>query len=374
MEGPSVYRNNLVEISQFNSYADVSILDEDQLRVLLAQGDEPVKVWAAWALGIKLNNAGIPDEIRGMMKGEPSPGIRQNMLVFLAGNGNGDILETFARADPNANVRAAACNLIGRVAKNVRERNPLLEELLVVDDSSEVHATILNSAIRDRRIISNGALRHVIKHHKKELQKSALDVILTTRDSVEHGVDVAPELKGWAKFVHSQVFEQYCCVCLKYCGAEFVLLLADIRHELATIPINLLIKMGFRTDWMHLKKLAARSDVGTVALALNLLNDDKPEDTVEWLLEVLRENIPNGYEYNPDWFDMRNIATQRLYSNLIESKVPRHSEFALPVLQMLKGELHDIESPDPDDTWDQADSTSTIEYYRDFIHRLEHWV
>ena len=113
------------EISELKSYADVFALNEVELRMLLVEGDEPVQVWASWALGIKLKATITPPEIQSLMCEEPTPGVRQNLLVFLVGNGNHDLLEKYARADPSSNVRAAACNLLSRVAENIHEKNML---------------------------------------------------------------------------------------------------------------------------------------------------------------------------------------------------------------------------------------------------------
>jgi len=70
------------EIGQLKSYSDVFALNEEELRMLLSEGDEPVQVWASWALGIKLKDTAIPPEIRNLMDEVPTPGVRQNLLIF----------------------------------------------------------------------------------------------------------------------------------------------------------------------------------------------------------------------------------------------------------------------------------------------------
>ena len=172
-----------VDTSKLNTYSDVFALNEDTLRTPLSIDDQAVQIWAAWALGIKINDASCPSEVRTLLDAEPTPGVRQNLLVFLAGSGDFDLLETYARTDPNADVRAAACNLIARVAVNTQEKNILLEELLISDKSSDVRNTILRITLRDIRLISLESLRHVILNEEANLQIKALEIVSLQRNS-----------------------------------------------------------------------------------------------------------------------------------------------------------------------------------------------
>jgi len=245
------------EKSNFNSYADVFVLNEDQLRIILLEGDEPAQVWASWALGVKLKEHASPPEVRQLISSEPAPGVRQNLLVFLAGNGEYNLMEKYARSDPNSNVRAAACSLLGRFAKDVSASNELLDELLQSDKSNEVRATILVSAARDGRPVALPALESVIVSRDQELQQRALKVVAATQNCFEITNELIEGLLGWAGLINCEIFERYCRICYEIGDSGSLITLAQERCELAFIPLNILVQNGFKSDLQTLQYLAA---------------------------------------------------------------------------------------------------------------------
>lgn len=362
-------------LSKLNSYSDVFALNEVELRALLASGDEPVRVWVSWALGIKLNDAKCPLNIESLLSTEPSPGVRQNLLVFLAGNGNYDLLEVYARTDPNTDVRAAACNLIARVAEDIRERNVLLEEILTTDLSNTVQATILNGAARDHRPIAIEVIRKIITNENSNLQSIALDVISVKFVGFYENTALLVEMKAWAEHIHPDVYEKYCCLSYDLAGGGHVFALALARPDLAPIPIEILLKNKYQTTWRNLDLLSNLVSLRYFPSILDLLNNDFDQDTTCWLLKIMATDITEHNENSNYGYysQLCRIAMPRLYSILLKSKTPHKSQYAIPVLKQVRMDLSDAQSPDPDDTWDDGDNTAAIKYYEDFVARLEPW-
>ena len=345
------------------------------MRTLLSIDDRSVQIWAAWALGIKINDASCPSEVRTLLDAEPTPGVRQNLLVFLAGSGDIDLLETYARTDPNADVRAAACNLIARVAENTQEKNILLEELLISDESSDLRNTILSITLRDRRLISLESLRHVILNEEANLQIKALEIVSLQRNSFGSSETLVDEMYEWESHIHSDVYEPYCSLIFDLAGGEQVLQLSQDRLKQWSTPVNLLIDKGFKTTWFNLEQLAKNIDSTGIPLLLDLLNDDQNQETAVWLMDIMVLSLDKHHEkYNYGIPQICSIALPRLYAILCSLVTPCKTEYAKPILKIIQSELLAAQSPDPDNTWELTDIAEVIKYYEDFSTRLSAWI
>ncbi len=366
--------------SNYNSYSDVFALSEHELRLLLVTGDEPSKVWASWALGMKLNGQEYPSAIKDVLNSEPSPGVRQNLLVFIAGNGDYDLLEAYARTDPSANVRAAACNFIARVSINVQERNLLLDEILISDISIDVRASILSGAARDNRPISYKALGEVISSGNKRLQNIILDNIAARENGMYEDSVMAKEMDGWTKHIHAEVYKKYCTLSYEISGAEYLLQLSSSRLDLSVIPIEILIENEFRTGWFNLDELSQSVSIEEMPIILDLLKMDSNSNTVVWLLKIMALSLlENIQKY--DWYesDVCDYASRKLYKILLKPIKPTKTEHAILVLEMFQRKLNDAQNFDPNDAWDEEEKEEKeeniyeIEYCSDFIAKLEPW-
>lgn len=117
-------------------------LDTGALRRLLAEGSAQERVWAAWALGLRLGSQARPELARASRQ-EPDPGTRRHLLVILAGYRDLDLLAVMARDDPDAYVRASACQYLAQVAPDDPAVRALLRERLTADPSTTVRHTVI---------------------------------------------------------------------------------------------------------------------------------------------------------------------------------------------------------------------------------------
>ncbi|MEO7730337.1 MAG: hypothetical protein ABIY55_05155 [Kofleriaceae bacterium] len=125
-----------------DSFEGTRGLDVAALRALLA-GDRPEqRVWAAWALALRVGSA-MPHLVDHVGK-EPSAGVRRLLLPVLAGHGEVDILVALARHDPAVEVRGSAWQLVARfiVAGRV-DRAALLDSYAV--EGPAVRAAMLGA-------------------------------------------------------------------------------------------------------------------------------------------------------------------------------------------------------------------------------------
>lgn len=123
-----------------DSFDDVRGLDEIELRALLEHGRPEQRVWAIWALALR----SVSHASELAHHEDPDPGVRRNLAVVLAGHGEHELLVALAHRDPAPEVRAAAMQLVARIAID-----GVLPAELVVDrtqiDAPEVKIAVLGT-------------------------------------------------------------------------------------------------------------------------------------------------------------------------------------------------------------------------------------
>lgn len=127
----------------YSSFESVESLETETQISLLQDGDTVERVWAAWALGLKLKTEIMPELLRSLKK-SPAPGTRRHLIVVLVGLGERSFLETLAVQDPDEYVRATVCRYLIRVAQpGDRKILQILVNRLLEDKSPVVRLTIL---------------------------------------------------------------------------------------------------------------------------------------------------------------------------------------------------------------------------------------
>ncbi len=127
------------DLDAIESYEGTRGLGEAQLRVLLERGRPEQRVWAIWALAFATSELTALDPAR-----EPEPGVRRHLAVVLAGHGQLDLLVALAKRDPSPDVRAAAMQLVTRIAIDGKLPPALVVER-VHGDGSEVKIAVLGT-------------------------------------------------------------------------------------------------------------------------------------------------------------------------------------------------------------------------------------
>lgn len=102
-------------MAAIESFEDVRRLTEPELRSLLERGRPEERVWAIWALALRSTQPASEVELLAQ-RDEPAPGVRRNFAVVLAAHGQYDLLVALAKRDPASIVRAAAMQLVTRIA------------------------------------------------------------------------------------------------------------------------------------------------------------------------------------------------------------------------------------------------------------------
>jgi len=129
-----------------NHFEETRNLTIEALHRALAEGDAPDRVFAIWALALR-----VPAVTRTMidqLRSEPDPGVRRALAVVLAGEGELDLLVAICRRDPSIHVRASVVQMLFRFADAGRVPWSLVLERL--SDAPEVRAAVVGQWKRAR--------------------------------------------------------------------------------------------------------------------------------------------------------------------------------------------------------------------------------
>jgi hypothetical protein len=133
----------MVAMAIIESFEDVRGLTEAELHLLLERGRPEERVWAIWALALRSTEPGAEADLLGQ-RAEPAPGVRRNFAVVLAGHGQYDLLVALAKRDPEPVVRAAAMQLVTRIAIDGRLSPTIVAERMSAD-GAEVKLAVLGT-------------------------------------------------------------------------------------------------------------------------------------------------------------------------------------------------------------------------------------
>ena len=89
---------------RYESFEQVEAWRVERLREVAARGDSRERVWAGWALGLRVG----PDDADAALVGEPDAGARRHLTIIVAGFGRAATLERLAAEDGDDRVRATA--------------------------------------------------------------------------------------------------------------------------------------------------------------------------------------------------------------------------------------------------------------------------
>ena len=267
----------------FAEFEAVTTLNETTQRELLWQGDPVERVWAAWALGLRLGAAAIP-ELLACLHASPSPGTRRHLIVILAGLGERSILQVLTEDDPDEFVRATAYEYLVRTAAPGDEQMVrVVAERLLRDPSPEVRQTILRLAQAGKPALSLGQVAPLVYDPDLEARELAVDVLLRAATLSELFAGV---LEDRVRLEPDPALRRRLAeLCLAAGGAERLLHLARGLPNSGRIDLlHLLAQRGHRFTWDELGSLSTLRDPEIDTALIQLLNPGDAPQAFGWLL------------------------------------------------------------------------------------------
>jgi hypothetical protein len=256
-------------------------LPEPALRALASSPDPAERVWAAWALALLLGRASVPGA-RASLASEPTPGIRCQLVVVLAGLGENELLRTVALSDPDATVRGTACQYVVRTSPpGATTALAFALERLRVDVPRIGHA-VLEEVVAGRLVLPDGVLAELLVHTSVETRRLVLEVLdaqdrlsRATKGGLQRLVPVEEDPDVLASAMRRLLRE----------GAQTALVdcVAGAPEPRVKLVLSTLARAGLRFPWRDLEALSRRSEHGVAFSLLHFLPEPLERDAFRWL-------------------------------------------------------------------------------------------
>lgn len=352
-------------------FEEVIELEVDDLRRLLERGDAQESLWAAWALALKLGK-GVVSDLEGALNDSPTPGIRRHLVVILSGLGEQETVRAFAALDPDARVRATACQyLMNTWRDDDTETADFLLTRLLLDEAVAVKETILREA---RAGLPPATLEQTVSlaaHDAEEVRRASIalirsrfapDVAFSGALAERLYLESAPELLGEL---------------LDYClaGGSLAPVFEAVRHgcrSVRTLILDRLVQKGRSLTWSEACELVALNEPMVDLKLLDLMGDEALCDGFDWLVQHLARLLACE-SYDPFF----HAGLNRLFdvAALLDSR--SHSPNSYPDLRKLlvfvDAQRQWAEKWNPeleDEGFDEEDRRSMLEFYDELSQRI----
>jgi hypothetical protein len=159
-------------------WRSVASLPEHAQRALLQTGDPVERVWATWALALRLGTRSVT-ELRSNLDSEPAPGIRCQLVVVLAGLGERSLVRVLATSDPDPTVRATACQYVIRTTPVTVEDSVAFAQERLRSDVPRIKQAILDEMASGRLALPDSTLADLLTDLDLETRSLALAIVRT---------------------------------------------------------------------------------------------------------------------------------------------------------------------------------------------------
>ena len=276
-------------MAEYENFEAVSQLDIKTLRELLADGDAQERVWAAWALALRLGADSLP-LLEAAVQASPTPGTRRHLVVVLAGLGERRLLYVFAGSDPDAYVRATACRYLMRTwLEEDVESADFIRRRLLTDDAAEVKETILKTATSVLPPATLPELAELASDREPEVRRLAFDLIKCRHQPKEAFAGAL------AARLHEEPDRDLLADLANFCiegGQEELVLRSALR---ARPPVRMLLLDALDArdkaiSWTQARALAELEETAVDLKLLRLLKPAGLRNGFAWLAHCLAES------------------------------------------------------------------------------------
>jgi hypothetical protein len=291
----------------YENFEAVSQLDTEVLRNLLADGDPQERVWAAWAVALELGADSL-SSLREAAQASPTPGTRRHLVVILAGLGERKVLCVFAESDPDAYVRATACQYLMRTwSEDDLEAADVIRQRLLTDGTAEVKETILKAATSVLPPATLPELAELTSNRALEVRRLAFELIKRRHAPKEAFGGVL------AARLHEEPDRDLLVDLANFCidgGQEDLVLRSALRARAAAraLLLEALHTRGRALSWAQARPLAELGEAAVDLKLLGLLEPRGLSDGFPWLVRRLAESIPHDFR-DPELMFFSNALT-----------------------------------------------------------------
>jgi hypothetical protein len=265
--------------ARYAAFDAVKVLDTPVLHEVLARGDAAERVWAAWALGLRLGKGFVPETTS-----EPDAGVRAQLVVMLAGANELGAVRAMADGDEDADVRATACAYVHRLDAGGTDDASLLTHRFRSDVSWIVR----------RRLVELHAVRAFLTTDDVVQGLGDVDVSVRRATFVAAGDDEFSRLvdKTWKRYTNPdrepdrELRTNYIDRLTRLEGLAGALQRIEQQGEPSAETWSRLLKSGSKANWDAVAFLADGTPANESRL-VDLLQVGTDERALRWLARSL---------------------------------------------------------------------------------------
>ena len=262
-------------------WREVAALPEDAQRDLLTSGDPAERVWSCWALALRLGGSAV-GELRHDFDLEALPGIRCQLIVVLAGLGARDVVRTAALDDPDATVRATACQYVVRTLPAGPEAAVDFALDRMRRDVPRVRHALFEEAQSGRLPLPDSAVLEFLRDPDLETRQLALQSLAAIPGA---SADILETLADRA-VAEIDSFLRRDCIDLylrRGSAADLVRAVRDAPPDVVCEIVEAIRKAGVALRWVELYPLATRSEPDILVAILSCLSEPIGPDAIHWI-------------------------------------------------------------------------------------------
>lgn len=269
-------------------YTTVAALPELVQERLLQSGDNPERLWAAWAIALRQGQNALPT-LAALSDGQLTDGLKCQLIVVLAGIDGRNLLFTIGRTDPSADVRATATTYCIRTSSNNDSELTLrfsLDQLhtgipaVVLAVLSEHEALRIN--LPDKEVTA------FLDDPRLEIREGAISCLLS-RASISESVRDSL-LRALIREENAVLTAQI----MRYLPRTAVPLLVNVLTGAPTSRIieilDLLREKFGMLSWNELDGIIRISEPLVVDAALSVLDVRLPDAAIPWIGSAYKES------------------------------------------------------------------------------------
>jgi hypothetical protein len=273
-----------MDVVQFKDWREVAGLPESVQRSLLVTGDPAERIWAIWALGLRLGK-GVLADLQKEADLEALPGVRCQLVVVLAGLGERDLLRASALEDPDPVVRATACQYVVRTM-------PVGSDLAVDfaiqrmrADVPRVQHAMYEEIQAGRLRLPDPVLLEFLAHDDLETRQLTLEVLAAI---LQPSDEIVRALADRVLSEPDPFLRRSCIDFYLRCGVAEQLVRAAYRAPAPLVCEILAIfqQRGLPFSWTVLAPLAGRADQVLAVAVLKSLIEPLETEAIPWVSDL----------------------------------------------------------------------------------------
>ena len=243
---------------EYGSPDELKDVSTEELFNILKSDDPTERVWAAWEVSIRKSGQNAQHRINQRISIEKNAGVRRQLIVILAGNGETDTIKILSRCDPNHGVRFTACTYILKISSDISSDLKYIEERLLEDDSDLFRSLMLRHCLDIDLHISNKTIFKLIDSENINIRLLIHEYILKNSDNF--------------KVFTKQIIDR-------------------IKSEEKRIIINFIKNFRNEYTWVEASNLSTTNDPEIREILSEKISICSANDYFIWLLETVRQDL-----------------------------------------------------------------------------------